>query len=241
MVPSAISTSARPPPTPARCPSDHIAFSAGSWGRDGTSTGPRFTGRIPSAARVARLAERTEAKVANASTSVPPAVANDDTVTQLVTVRRIRRPCGPGHRPGPQTPAGRAAMARAGSRGATNLGTTRREPTATGGSGSGGSRTDTPIDAPRPAPHAATCPDPGRRHVETRTSPHYPTHRGGRRRRPRGGRDSPGRVDTRPRHPRRVTGPVDHGGLTSRCDHDHGDDGAADDHDNGGADDDGAG
>lgn len=38
-----------------------------------------------------------------------------------------------------------------------------------------------------------------------------------------------------------VTGPVDHGGLTSRCDHDHGDDGAADDHDNGGADDDGAG
>jgi hypothetical protein len=40
-----------------------------------------------SAARAARFAERTEANVATARTSVPPAVASDETVAQLVTPR----------------------------------------------------------------------------------------------------------------------------------------------------------
>jgi hypothetical protein len=57
-------------------------FLIGSWSRDGTSSGCSPTMSDRSAARAARLAERTEANVEMASTRVPPAVASDAMVPQ---------------------------------------------------------------------------------------------------------------------------------------------------------------
>jgi hypothetical protein len=54
--------------------------STGSSSREGTSTGRSPASSERSAARAARFAERTELKVATASTSVPPAVASDEMV-----------------------------------------------------------------------------------------------------------------------------------------------------------------
>ena len=79
------------PPCPGTCtiwPSPKRIRSSGSSSRDGMSTG-----RIPirserSATRADRLADLTELNVATASTSVPPAVASDEIVTQSVTRRR---------------------------------------------------------------------------------------------------------------------------------------------------------
>ena len=57
-------------------------FCGGSSGRVGTSNGRSPASNERSAARAARFAERTDANVANASTSVAPAVAIDETATQ---------------------------------------------------------------------------------------------------------------------------------------------------------------
>ena len=54
----------------------------GSCTREGKSTGRRPTWRARSAVRAARLPERTEEKVATASTIVPAAVARDEIVAQ---------------------------------------------------------------------------------------------------------------------------------------------------------------
>ena len=54
------------------------------------STGRNLTSSDRSAVRTARLAERTEAKVATASTSVPPAVAREEIVAQSVTRLSLR-------------------------------------------------------------------------------------------------------------------------------------------------------
>ena len=67
-----------------------MIFCVGASSRDG-----RSNGRIPicieySATRAARCAERTEANVAIARMSVPPAVASDATVAQSV-IRGIYR------------------------------------------------------------------------------------------------------------------------------------------------------
>jgi hypothetical protein len=50
--------------------------------RDGTRRGRRRVRTATSDARAARFAERTEAKVAIASTSVPPAVESEAIVVQ---------------------------------------------------------------------------------------------------------------------------------------------------------------
>ena len=54
-----------------------------------TRTGRRFTRYEASATRADRLAERTAAKVANARTSVPMAVAKVAIVAQSVVARTI--------------------------------------------------------------------------------------------------------------------------------------------------------
>ena len=58
------------------------------------STGRNPTSNDCSAARAALFAERTEAKVASAKTSVPAAVAREEIVTQSITLANIRS--GPG-------------------------------------------------------------------------------------------------------------------------------------------------
>jgi cytochrome P450 len=60
-------------------------FSGGSWNRDGTSTGRNPASNERSAVREARLADRVDANVAAASTSVPPAVASAEIVAQSAT------------------------------------------------------------------------------------------------------------------------------------------------------------
>ena len=65
-------------------------FSGGSSSRDVTSTGRRPASRARSAVREARFAERTDAKVAAASTSVPPAVASAEIVVQSAIERILR-------------------------------------------------------------------------------------------------------------------------------------------------------
>ncbi|HEY9244898.1 MAG TPA: hypothetical protein VIP48_23105 [Streptosporangiaceae bacterium] len=52
-----------------------------------TSSGRRPSSKLSSAARAARLAERTEPNVATASTRVPPAVASEEMVAQSVMAR----------------------------------------------------------------------------------------------------------------------------------------------------------
>jgi hypothetical protein len=51
-----------------------------------------------SATRAARFADRTDAKVAIASTSVPPAVASEETVAQSVATASSFRDRGPARR-----------------------------------------------------------------------------------------------------------------------------------------------
>src|SRR5947207_6047058 len=51
-------------------------------------SGRSSASRVRSATRAARFAERTEAKVAPARTSVPPAVASEEMVTQSAMARR---------------------------------------------------------------------------------------------------------------------------------------------------------
>src|SRR5262249_25088748 len=57
------------------------------------SSGRRFARSDSSATRAARFADRTDANVATASTSVPPAVASEEIVTQSAT-RVILRASG---------------------------------------------------------------------------------------------------------------------------------------------------
>jgi hypothetical protein len=76
------STTARPRGTLNQRSPLKPTFWGGSSGREGISIGKSPASNERSAARAARLAERTEEKVANASTRVVPAVASDDTVTQ---------------------------------------------------------------------------------------------------------------------------------------------------------------
>ena len=54
----------------------------GSSSRDWTSSGRRCSWSAISAIRAERFDERTAANVATASTSVPPAVASEEIVTQ---------------------------------------------------------------------------------------------------------------------------------------------------------------
>src|SRR3954471_4284114 len=81
-LPSASSTAAVPPPTLNSCSSPKNTSSPGSSSRVGVNTGRRPTSSARSATRALRLAERTDANVATASTSVPPAVASEEMVTQ---------------------------------------------------------------------------------------------------------------------------------------------------------------
>lgn len=70
------------------CSSPNMIFCAVSSRRDGISTGRSPASSDSSAARAVRLAERTEENVATASTSVPPAVASEEIVTQSRDTRR---------------------------------------------------------------------------------------------------------------------------------------------------------
>src|SRR5215218_6235588 len=84
MTPSTTSTAARPPSMRAWWPSTHRTLIRGSSSFEGVSRGRSPTWRACSAIRADWLADRTEAKVAAASTSVPPAVASEEIVTQSV-------------------------------------------------------------------------------------------------------------------------------------------------------------
>src|SRR5512132_4702881 len=115
MTPSTTSTVARPPSRREWWPSTHRTLISGSSSREGISSGRSPTWRACSATRADRLADRTEAKVAAASTRVPPAVASEEIVTQSVIAGQgtrlglaagrgevhqvLRRP--PGAAPGP--------------------------------------------------------------------------------------------------------------------------------------------
>src|ERR671930_336391 len=82
MRPSTISIEARPPPTCARWSSIQDILMSPSVSRDDPRSGRIPTWSARSAVRAARFAERTEANVAIARTSVPPAVARAETVAQ---------------------------------------------------------------------------------------------------------------------------------------------------------------
>src|SRR5271169_4730699 len=82
MLPSTWSTWARLPSSRAQWSSTQRIFWGGSSRRDVTRTGRRRTWNAASATRAARLADRTEAKVAIARTKVPKAVASVATVVQ---------------------------------------------------------------------------------------------------------------------------------------------------------------
>src|SRR5919198_3081388 len=84
MRPSTISIEARPPPTCARWSSIQDILMSPSVSRDDPRSGRIPTWSARSAVRAARFAERTEANVAIARTSVPPAVARAETVAQSV-------------------------------------------------------------------------------------------------------------------------------------------------------------
>src|SRR5512132_370427 len=78
MTPSTTSTVARPPSRREWWPSTHRTLISGSSSFEGTSSGRSPTWRARSATRADRLADRTEAKVAAASTSVPAGVASGE-------------------------------------------------------------------------------------------------------------------------------------------------------------------
>jgi hypothetical protein len=80
------------PPTSSMTPSPKRTRSIGSSSRDGTSTGRSPESSARSATRAERLADFTELNVATASTSVPPAVAKEEIVTQSA----IRADASPG-------------------------------------------------------------------------------------------------------------------------------------------------
>src|SRR3954468_2330953 len=84
-----------PPCTWTQWSSPNPTFSVGSSNRVGTSSGRTLASSDSSASRALRLAERTDAKVATARTSVPPAVASEEIVTQSADTRS---PYGRGHR-----------------------------------------------------------------------------------------------------------------------------------------------
>ncbi len=85
---SPISTAAPPPGTATHRPSPNITFWRGSWKREFIITGRRPACRASCAVAVDRLAERTDAKVATASTSVPAPVARSARVVgQLLTLQ----------------------------------------------------------------------------------------------------------------------------------------------------------
>src|SRR5215472_6677136 len=76
-----------PPGTLNQTSSEKLTLIAGSSAREGTRSG-RWPARSDcSATRAARFAERTEATVTPASTSVPPAEASAEIVTQSATAR----------------------------------------------------------------------------------------------------------------------------------------------------------
>src|SRR4051794_24035812 len=85
MLPSTASTAARPPSIFTQWSSKKPTFCGASSNRDGTNTGLSPASRARSVARAERLAERTDANVAAASTSVPPAVASAEIVVQSAT------------------------------------------------------------------------------------------------------------------------------------------------------------
>jgi hypothetical protein len=74
-----------PPAATTQCPSKKWIFSGASCSRDGSRAGRSPASRDRSGARAARLADRTEANVAAASTNVPAAVASEETVAQSTT------------------------------------------------------------------------------------------------------------------------------------------------------------
>src|SRR5215472_16505953 len=76
-----------PPGTLNQTSSEKLTLIAGSSAREGTRSG-RWPARSDcSATRAARFAERTDATVTPASTSVPPADARAEMVTQSATAR----------------------------------------------------------------------------------------------------------------------------------------------------------
>src|SRR5436309_8987544 len=76
-----------PPGTENHTPSWKPTLTAGSSVRDGTRSGRWPASSDCSATRAARLADRTDATVTPASTSVPPAEARAEIVTQSATAR----------------------------------------------------------------------------------------------------------------------------------------------------------
>src|SRR3954447_863694 len=100
-----------PPSTRSQWPSAKPIFCVGSSRRELTRIGRRCSCSAVSAMRAERLAERTDANVATASTRVPPAVASEEIVTQsaiasalAVEHRHLRR--------GVAVPGGRAGRDR---------------------------------------------------------------------------------------------------------------------------------
>jgi hypothetical protein len=87
--PSTSSTTARPPLRLAPWRSPHQIFCTGSSRLELNKTGRRPTWNARSAMRAARFADRTDENVAIASTNVPPAVANDEIVTQSAIEVRL--------------------------------------------------------------------------------------------------------------------------------------------------------
>src|SRR5581483_7802762 len=98
---SVASATARPPSTFTQWSSTKPTFCGGSWNREGASTGRMDASSARSVVRAARLPDRTAANVAAASTSVPPAVANEEIVDQSAIVRSYGRAVHrwPGSRP----------------------------------------------------------------------------------------------------------------------------------------------
>jgi hypothetical protein len=78
-----------------------MIFWTGSSNRDGAYTGWRCSWSAASAMRVDRLADRTEANVASARTSVPAPVASEEMVVQLVASTNIVAKCVTLDRRGP--------------------------------------------------------------------------------------------------------------------------------------------
>jgi hypothetical protein len=72
-------------------PSWKKIFCTGSDSRDGMSIGRICTSSCSWATLADRFADRTDENVAIASTSVPPAVASDATVSMLTTHSRLRQ------------------------------------------------------------------------------------------------------------------------------------------------------
>src|SRR5690349_2296711 len=82
MLSASNSSAPSPPLIFVQCSSTQLIFSAGSCGRDDRSNGRRPASKASSAIRAERFDDRVAPKVAIASTSVPPAVASDEIVTQ---------------------------------------------------------------------------------------------------------------------------------------------------------------